>query len=236
MIVWAGTSSNDVGMIVEHFPKVIVPRRKIEVQTVPGRNGDIIIDQNAFENYEQSYSVFLDTRYRGGLEQAMPKIVDWLLGNTGYQRLEDTYFPDVYRMAYVSGAMDFVSIYNEYGEGTLTFNCQPEKYYKVGEKELTITQGQKLRNPSAFAAYPLIKINGNGSNGTLTFDNKTVTISAVPTTIYINPKLHRAYNGTTNYNFKIIGDYEDLKLTQNTEITWAGGISGVKITPNWWTV
>ena len=47
MILWAGTSNKDVGMVVEHYPSVILPRRKMEVQQVPGRNGDIILFQDA---------------------------------------------------------------------------------------------------------------------------------------------------------------------------------------------
>lgn len=237
MIIWAGTSNKDVGMIVEHYPRVIIPQRKQEVQTVPGRNGEIILPDSSFSNYEQSYQTFLDAKYIGGLEEVMPKVVDWLLGHDGYHRLEDSYFPDIYRMAYYNGGTEFVSFFNEYGEGTLTFNCAPEKYYKSGEREIILTKNQVLRNPSSFAALPLIYIAGNGSsNGTLSFNNKSITISAVPAAITIDAKNHKAYNGSTNYNNKISGMYENLKLEKETQITWSGGIQIVRIIPRWWTI
>ena len=200
MIIWAGTSNLDVGMVVEHYPKVIIPQRSQEVQQVPGRNGNIVLSNGSFENYEQQYSVFLDAKYIGHLEQVMPKIVNWLLGNEGYHRLEDSYFPDVYRMAYYSGGTEFVSIFNEYGEGTLSFNCAPEKFYKEGENPIRLENGQVLRNPSVFDASPLLMVYGSGS-GTVLFNNKTFTLNSfIPTgytnamnPVYIDVKLHKTY-------------------------------------------
>lgn len=161
MIVWAGTSSTDVGMVIEHYPKVIIPKRKIEVENVPGRNGDVVIETDSFENYDQQYSCFLDSKYIGGLEAVIPKVSDWLLGHSGYHRLEDSYFPDIYRMARFDGGGDFSSVFNEYGEGTLTFNCMPQKYLKNGEIEINCAAvngvPKHMYNPTAFKAWPLVR-------------------------------------------------------------------------------
>lgn len=235
MIIWAGTSNKDVGMVIEHYPSVIVPERDQVIQEVPGRNGSIVLANGSFKNYEQQYSAFLDSKYIGGLEQVMPKVMDWLLGHEGYQRLEDSYFPDFYRMAFYSGGTSFMNMFNEYGEGTLTFNCAPEKYYKTGEWPITLSKNQVLLNPSSFAAYPLILVTGSGS-GTLTFNSNSMTISSIGTSVTIDVKLHKAYNGTTSRNNTITGSYENMRLGKSTTITWSGGITGVQITPRWWTI
>lgn len=235
MIIWAGTSNKDVGMVIEHYPSVIIPERDQVIQEVPGRNGSIVLANGSFKNYEQQYSAFLDSKHIGGLEQVMPKVMDWLLGNEGYQRLEDSYFPDFYRMAFYSGGTSFMNMFNEYGEGTLTFNCAPEKYYKTGEWPITLSKNQVLLNPSSFAAYPLITVTGSGS-GTLTFNSNSITISSIGTSVTIDVKLHKAYNGSTSRNNTITGSYENMCLGKSTTITWSGGITGVKITPRWWTI
>ena len=235
MIIWAGTSNKDVGMIIEHYPSVIVPERDQVIQEVPGRNGSVVLANGSFKNYEQQYSAFLDAKRIGGLEQVMPKVMDWLLGHEGYQRLEDSYFPDFYRMAFYSGGTSFINMFNEYGEGTLTFNCAPEKYYKTGEWPITLSKNQVLLNPSSFAAYPLIEISGSGS-GAITFNSNSMTISDIGTNVTIDTKLHKAYNGVTNRNNTITGSYENMSLGKSTTITWSGGITGVKITPRWWTI
>ena len=236
MIIWAGTSSEDVGMVIQHYPKVIIPARKREVQAVPGRSGDIIIEFDTFENYEQQYDCFLDAKQLGGLETVIPKVSDWLLGNRGYNRLEDSYFPDVYRMAYVVNSLEFTSHFNEYGWGTLTFNCAPEKYFKMGEEEITLSRNQKLFNPSSFPAKPLITLTGNGAGGILNLNGETISISSVPSKLVIDTKQHTVYNGATNMSSMIQGQYEKLFLGKETTFNWSGGITSVVITPRWWTV
>ena len=237
MIIWAGTSSDDVGMVIQHYPKITIPARKREVQAVPGRNGDIIIEHDTFENYEQQYDCFLDAKMLGGIEAVMPAISDWLLGNKGYQRLEDTYFPDVYRMAYVVNSIDFSRYFSEYGFGTLTFNCAPEKYFKMGEKEIVLTKNQKLYNPSSFIAKPIIKATVNGNNGTITVNGNTISITNEPAgVITIDTKQHTSYNGTNNVSSMIQGQYEILYFEKENKITWSGGVTAVSVIPRWWTV
>lgn len=253
MIIWAGTSNLDVGMVVEHYPKPIIPRRKIEVQSVPGRNGDIILEQDAFENYEQPYSVFLDAKHIGGLSQVMPKLSDWLLGNKGYQKLEDSYFPDVYRMAYYSGGSEFISIFNEYGEGTLTFNCAPEKYLKSGDYFIPIASGTVIRNPTAFAAFPIIRVVLKGKTstsstlvGTISFNGTVVITITVPAsstsssgwTINIDTKNYACTGASTGVNRSgwLTGSYENMKLEKETAITFNSNITSILLKPRWWTI
>lgn len=248
MITWAGTSTDELGMVVEHYPKVILPKRKFQVQSVAGRSDDIVISSDAFENYEQSYSVFLDSKYIGGLEAVIPKISDWLLGNTGYQRLEDTYFPDYYRMAYVSSGQNFSSLFNEYGEGTLSFNCAPEKYLKTGELPIDITNNAVLYNPTAYLAFPIIKFTGGTSGVTLTFTNNktdianasvTVAIDAANTPVTIDVKKHKitalVNNAETNYSSHLTGRYEDLMLMKETKISFTGAQT-ITVIPRWYTI
>ena len=59
MIFWNGKSSDDVRVIVERYPNRMIPARKIETISVPGRNGDLLIVQDAWENYTQSYDIYI---------------------------------------------------------------------------------------------------------------------------------------------------------------------------------
>lgn len=235
MIIWAGTSNKDVGMVIEHYPNVIIPQKNVETQHVPG-GGDILLPDGSYQNYVQNYQAFLDAKPLGGLEAVMPKITDWLLGHEGYQRLEDSYFPDVYRMAWYAGGSEFISMFNEYGEGTLSFNCAPEKFYKIGDEPVSMTQNKKLFNKSAFPANPIIELTGNGSNGVLYFNGVGFGINSVPSNLTIDIKKHRAYNGSTSYSSRITGAYENLILRKETTVSWSGGITSVKIRPRWWTL
>lgn len=246
MIVFNGTSSDEVGVIVEHYPRLIFPRRKVEVYQIPGRNGDRIIDQEVYENYNQPYEVFFDSKRFGGLEVAIPRIASWLLSGTGYGRLEDSYNPTFYRMAFISDAHEFLSFFNEYGRGTLNFNCCPERWYKDGEYEITLTKGQVLYNPSGFKAWPLLRFNATqGGPQTITFTDetgvsRTFDSSCVPhdPNMYLDTKEHMLFNKSTgayssplNYS----GNYDLAYLSKETTITWNSNVN-LYITPRWWSI
>lgn len=253
MIIWAGTSNKDVGMVIEHYPTVVFPERNQEIQRVPGRNGDIVLTNGSFKNYTQQYSAFLDSKKFGGLQQTMPKVANWLLGNEGYHRLEDSYFPDFYRMAYYSGGVEFLSVFNEYGRGVLSFVCAPEKFYKSGEKSFMLENGQILLNPSSFDAYPWMRIRGEGA-GELMFthfysyiderdgqkkervENTSIIITDIGTVIGIDVKLHKAYYNDENRSDRISGKFEDLKLGRKTQILWSSNITSIEFKPRWWTI
>lgn len=255
MVIWAGTSTQDVGMVVEHYPSIVFPSKKQEIQSVPGRNGDIILYQNAFENYDQTYQVFINAKSRGGLKKAIPQISDWLMGHSGYQRLEDGYFPEIWRRAYYSGGSEFLSILNEYGEGTLKFTCAPEKYYKTGDRPITLTNGQIVTNPTMFHAQPLIRIIGSGSDTTIRFrsmnskqtqmleDGRTLFFSVLRGGVMVDVREHNAYNNgdadMPNRNNTVVGLFEEMVLKEGpTKIDWwpAANVSEVTIWPRWWTI
>ena len=247
MIEFAGIRSDERFIVVEHYPQRFFPKRKYIVQKVPGRSGDIILpeSEDAFENYTQPYSVFLDSK-APGLPQASRALAEWLLGNPGYHRLEDSYDPDFYRMAYYAGGEQFVNWFNEYGQGTLTFNCAPKRFYKSGEAAIDITtNGTKLYGPSIFRSHPIVRIKANSNGGTCTIwinhnmdSQQEFKIQNVPAnyTVAIDTELHKAWHGNDNYNSKVISDYEQLYLPQECTISWGTNVDYVQIIPRWWTI
>ena len=242
MIEFAGIRSDERYMIVEHYPQRFFPKRKYSTQVIPGGDKDFVIDEgeDAFSNYSQPYSVFFDSK-GPGLPQASRHIAEWLLGNPGYQRLEDSYDPDFYRLAYYSGGEQFLNHFNEYGRGTLTFTCAPKRYYKVGEDSITLTNGQKLYSPSTFKAHPIFKITGNGVctiNIADKFgDTKTFTINNVSGTISIYSREHKALTELgVSVNQNVQTDYENLYLDSESTISWSNTISSLIVIPRWWTI
>ena len=60
MIVWAGIPSYTCNVVVERFPNQPGPSRRYEAVQVPGRNGDLLIDSGAYNNYTQNYEVYFN--------------------------------------------------------------------------------------------------------------------------------------------------------------------------------
>lgn len=233
MIFWNGKSSDDVCVRVENYPTYATPVRKRERLSIPGRNGDVLISQDAFESYTQEYDVYLSAEARS-LPRVARMVANWVYGPKGYARLEDTYDLDTFRMAAYDGAMDVENIFNKFGRATLKFLCKPQRWYKTGQQPIELTQGAKLQNPSAFLAQPLIVISGSGA-GTLVVGNTSINILALDGTMQLDCETQNATVDGSNANSSIYAP-EFPTLGKTTEVTWSGDIESVMITPRWWTI
>lgn len=227
MIKFAGVRSDELNLVVEHYPTRTVPEQSYEVIEVPGRDGDIVIPNGNFKNYRQSYSVFIESydpeepRY----QLIARNVAEWLLGNPGYQRLEDSYDPEIYRMAYYSGGSDFSNYFNTYGRGSIEFTCAPRRFYKSGEETIYVTSTTELRNPSVFLADPIYEIPGSS----IIVNGKTMTFSTAGVVIDVEKHTAKTPGGV---NVTVLsGNYEDLKLGKTNSF---GG--NYLVTPRWWTL
>ena len=229
MIWWHGVSSDDVHLIVERYPARTVAARKVATVSIPGRNGDYIEQQDAFENVIQPYEVYLSGEFHGHLPTVSRSAAQWLMVK-GYQRLEDSYDLDVFRFAHVQGGQSFESYLNEFGRATIEFNCKPQRFLKVGDLFRAVTNGQTLINPTAFTALPQLLLHGEGG-GTVSVEERSLTLSDVNETM-IDCETCQVYRGLENLNGTTSGRF--FRLDSTAKISWAGGITGVEIRPRWW--
>lgn len=233
---FAGQSCLDFGLHIEEYPHYTTAQRLVTTQQVPGRNGLLAFDAGAFGNAGVSYNVYVNATASNTMA-AGREISTWLQGNTGYQRLEDAYDTEVYRMAIFTGPMDFSNFFQRYGKATLTFSCMPQRFFKSGESPLKLSNGVTLRN-YWMCAKPLIQVSGSGQ-GILYFNDYQVTISSIPSGgITLDCETEDAYQGTDNLNGLISVSNEAFPRLVNgdTQIRWSGGITSVSIYPRWWAL
>lgn len=172
MILFNGRSSTDFEMIVTEYPVLSRGVRRGDSYQIAGRNGTEVREDDTFENYTMTYKVaFPEDR---GPSVTTAEIARWLLGSSGFCRLEDTFEPDFYRLARYAGPLNVSQLLDKCGEAPLAFDCQPERYLKSGEKAVTLFENVDLihdshgvsttiHNPTAFDAAPLIRFTGTGS-------------------------------------------------------------------------
>lgn len=234
MISWAGKTSDTLGVVVEHYPVRVVPERALTETEIAGRNGALVQYDGNWNNYMQGYEVYISAE-KTGLVRAARAVAEWLSAPVGYQRLEDSYEPDVYRMAYYAGGQDIESILNRFGRATISFNCKPQRYLKSGEATKTLTGSGTLTNITQFDALPIITVYGSGA-GTVTVNDTTVSISEIDSYIVLDCELMDAYKGTVNKNPYISAvDFPVLKAGVNN-ISFTGGVTSLDIVPRWWTI
>lgn len=221
---------------IEGEPTYAVPRRKVEIVSVPGRNGDLIWDSGAYENVDLEYKISVNSGSRRAAELAR-SVADWLQGSTGYQRLEDSYHPDEYRLAMFVGPLDLEIRLRHYGFATLSFSALPQRFLKCGETPQDCSSGTVLLN-HWMDARPVISVTGAGS-GILTVGDYTAELATIPAGgITLDCEGQDCFSGDTNVNRLVSlsgGTFPLLKRGPN-EITFYGGITAVRIVPRWWVL
>lgn len=249
IITWAGTSSNqgafEGNIILKKNPDFNIPKRKIEVYNVPGRNGDVIVQQDAWENLQKQYVLFLKPNLSQRSLFSLCRIVArWLCEPTGYNVLQDNYEQNYFYLAYLTDKITIQNHLQRFGTATLTFSCRPEKFLTEGAEE-TLLSGSTITNPTHFASKPLIRLVPSTGEGTarLTINDTIIDISAMPPSgsdgLILDCDTMNAYSGNyINRNNRISMNSDTfpvLKSGSNT-ITKTGDIKSIYITPRWWTI
>ena len=112
------------------------PARDIEQIHVPGRSGDLLIDNGGYMNFDLTYPAC--TIAEDFPTQAR-KLRNFLLSSPGYHKLTDSYNPGFYRQAEYRGPFaaeahtargDTSSVFD------LVFNCKPLRYLDAGSIKL----------------------------------------------------------------------------------------------------
>ena len=234
LIVYGGESSTDYGIVVSEAPAFDKAKKRVQVFNVPGRNGAVIYEDGSYEDTTRNYNVWVAK----GREESLPEIVDamssWLYSKSGYVRLEDSFEPDVFRLAYYNGGQEVTNRMLQVGETTLPFICRAERFYKDAEQEQTVSNGDSIYNPTRFASKPLIHIEGLGS---VSISIQGVTMTATLTDyINIDCDSQDAYRQSAeNMNNKISGTFPTIKPGTNT-IATTGTITKVTIIPRYFTI
>ena len=234
IVVFNGISSQDLHIQVQTEPDYDFPEKDYEVTHVPGRNGDIVIDQGSWQNVSRKYNLAMDA-VKISYTEVASKLVQWLHSASGYARLEDSYEPDFYRMAMYKDSGSISNIYNKAGQIEVEFTCKPQRYFKSGEVADIFTTSTEYRNPTDFPAKPLIKIHGSGS-GTVGIGTYTVTINDILDGMIVDSEQQDTYKDQTNCNSRVsIAEYPKL-ISGNNAISFSGGVTSIEIIPRWWTL
>lgn len=161
---FGGVTSSDFGIYVSGEGLFNAPKRLAEAVSIPGRNGDFILDQGKFENIKVTYRVFNQEKDLADFRSKLADLRSALVSQVGYQRLEDTFHPSEYRMAAFIDGVEIEPIkYNTAAEFEITFECKPQRFLKSGETAVSVTSGDTITNPTRFEAQPLLEVEGYGN-------------------------------------------------------------------------
>lgn len=221
-----GKSSADFNAYISRSNMFDSAEREVEKISIPGRNGDLTIDQGRFSNFTSIVEIYIPS----GMREKLDGLRNWLQSVVGYRRYEESYKPEEYRQARFTGRFE-VSESDRVGAAlTLEFDCMPQRYLKTGEIPVEYTANGSIYNRTLQDAKPLLRVWGNGTVG---IGDATLTISGTTAYTDIDCESMDAYYGATNRNGNISGTFPVLKPGTNG-IALGTGITKLQITPRWW--
>lgn len=230
-------ASTTYGIHVSNKSVFGAPARDVDEIKVPGRSGNLLLDNNRYENYPVKYDCYMVPLTGYTTMLALTKAIkSWLLASAyNYYTLTDTYNPGYFRKAAFSSQLDIVEVLLKVGKAPITFYCKPFLYLTTGLNTITLTQAGTVTNPELFPSYPYIKITGSG-NVTLSIGSKSYVFTTISPNIEIDSEMMNVYRGTTSLNSKMTSDgFPTLEPGANA-ISWTGTVTKVEIIPRWCTL
>ena len=248
-LTFGGRPISDFNVYISGAGTFGAPERDRKSVVIPGRDGELTIDNGRYKNIKVSYPAFIAKDY----SQNVAALRNYLLSFTGYARLEDTYHPDEFRMARYTGAFDGGSTKGmNAGSFKIDFDCMPQRWLKSGEQVLTGFYSREstgslvhIQNPGYMVAKPLIKVTlTDASTAQITINNVEIDVSNTEGPMYVDCEIQEAYSvldqsSMNEYLTLADGVFPSLKPGDNIVGLYCPAYEGridVEITPRWWNL
>jgi len=231
---YKGICSLDLGLYIKKGGKGSYngALRSVDFEKVPGRSGDLIMDNKRYDNITVSYDFILLEKDIRDFNEITHRVKKWLLADVGYFMLWDSYDMHHYRMGMYSGSVDISEELRGMGEFSASFNCKPFKYSFGGTERVVMTTPGDIVNPEYIPSMPYIKIYGAG-NVTLFVNNDSFYFYGVDGYIEIDSEAMNAYKGITSLNNAMkTPKFPEFMPGTNT-ISWEGQVEKIEIIPRW---
>lgn len=250
-----GIKSTDYGIMASGNQTYSVPSRSYSAISIPGRNGQLYLDNGNWEPVTIQYQC----SSVNGLKTSMQDFLAAINSTPGYHELTDEWHPGVYRKAFLSGGTQVDAFADRHGSFPLTFTARPEKWLVT--PDVTLTANGTLSNPTRYDAKPVIKLTFSTSPATGAFrirrmegstvkDEWMVEYESISNSLEIdcenmnctmNDGMFNANSmvtitptvdsGELNMEFPYFPASSEIQIAAST---WSGVTATV--TPRWWTL
>ena len=159
--VFGSFDTRSLGVTVAPDDLEQAPAREFQVIPTPGRNGNILVDNQKYPNVERTYWVLIPANFATVYRQ----LREALLSVSGYARLTDAWNTDEFYEAYVSADLGTtVSRNRDMGKVLVTFSRKPQRFLLSGEEHMTFWTGYTpITNPTPFEARYSARLAFNSS-------------------------------------------------------------------------
>ena len=225
-----GVDARNFGIYLQRPIEFSEAKPIVEIQSIPGRNGDLVFETGSYENRTGIASCFC---LQKDVEKAISAAGRFLMAKHGYRRLETSDDPDHYWMARVENSPQIAMRLRTLAPFEIGFDCKPQRFVKAGENAVVFTENGSLFNQYGQIALPFITLYGQGA-GQLTIGDCVVEVKELDGTLYLDSDTQNAYNNNGNQNLNINAPIFPTFPDGEIQIAFSGGIERVDIIPRWW--
>ena len=247
---FGGIDSRDYGIFILSSNSYDSPKRKTTAYSIPGRDGDIIVDEGYYSNVDITYKVrisinkLLANSPNTNIAYALDSIKDCFYSIIGeYAELRDSYNPTYYRLGCFSGGFEFLSYKRtkDFIDTDITFSCKPYRYREDGKEVIEMTNSSiDIFNPEKYSSLPIIHITkGTGDSAQLTLNGNSYYFNFsglnIPS-VDIDSENQIVYHLGTNYYSKYtpaMARNFPVLVSGTTTIQKSDTTGRVLITPRW---
>ena len=117
-----GTSSTSKNLKCKDISHLSFAVKSYESIKIPGRTGNLIIDDGSYENKAVEVVAYLDLRGKTAAQKktAINDIKTWLIGPTGYKVLK---FDDTIEYKAICKGVEISEVFNDYLEVSIEFEA-----------------------------------------------------------------------------------------------------------------
>ena len=116
-------TNKDFNFKVKTSNHLTKPKKKLEFISIPGRTGDLILDEGARENFTLIIEGYIDAR-ETNLKTLCDNLDNWLNSTTGYQTI--TFDDGTVLKGVLISEIDPVEVVKNFGELSLEFSAYKE--------------------------------------------------------------------------------------------------------------
>ena len=235
-LTFGGINSATYGIYIDGSGVFNSPERDVTMVTIPSRNGQLSLDNGRFENIEVTYNAFVTENNGKTMAENIRDFRNAIGSLKGYQRLEDTYHTDEFRMGVFRNGIEVEPvIYQTGGAFEVTFDCKPQRficdaptgwlesggvvYYEQVQGNNTDVSATKA-NPFLFEASPNIVLTPNQASTAVWIYEFTINGKTVTWTVQTGNTKTLYINGDTWDAYSIVGG---AYVSENANVTFTNG-------------
>lgn len=179
---------------IAQAPSHTVAERDFDLVEIPGRSGNVYIDNKCYKNVDFSLKIcFMPFLSDLTARQLAYAVIDWLAPLVGYQTYEDTYNPGYFTKAVLKNIGEIKRELPTLLTATLSFSRLPYWYSTDGQKEIILSKdgsNKNINNSEKFDAPPIfIYQNPNTQNASVTLKINGIKTIISPLTAYVEQRL-----------------------------------------------